>query len=718
MTNTDFNYEKFVKYIHEHFEAEVSFQEVDEILSLEEDYTKDNPISLGKYLVLNRLTFSGKKLSGQEFYYDQKLNKGINIWIADNHKGKSTVFKIIKFALTGKDSIKPDIRSWIYEIQLEFNIGKGTYTCYIDRTGRDKGALYSFGIERFFELQENQKLDIIEREKEFEFKTNIQFQEKIQDFFFDHFSFYTLKYTSHKSAKDDLELSTGHLSWLTYFKSIYLESKNYEYLFFDKENMGGQGRKIFEMILGLPLTYPINMLGIQRDRVLEAIGKLRLTDKSKTETTQSKKDKIEKRLVEVTTILGELRKGGKLTFDEKPLIEEYIKIQEKVNENRKQQRIVNEAYQTEKNKQVQLQEELRNLEGDKSKIEAEINKLIKQELKVELYIQAESFFSNLEIKTCPHCEVEISENKKENERESLICSLCGEKSTQQKIEESELLEKIARIKDEKEGHSKKLLQIEKNIELHQEYVEKSERSIAKYLSDIIAIPSSDSDSKRLKEIEARIEEINSERKIQKEALDKKDDLMKEEAVLKFRLEEIEKQKSSDNSEEITKLSLKKNILEHALKALEKKRIKLNKNILNKLEQLILNEVHAFGIDSIKQIEINDKYDLVLTQNEVLVSFNELNEGEKLRVKLAFYLSLIQLDIEHNLGRHPRFLIFDSPGSEEMVPKHLHGLSNILKDVNKRFKDQLQIFVGSALREFSQITDPEKTFIKEEDEFVF
>ncbi len=77
-----------------------------------------------------------------------------------------------------------------------------------------------------------------------------------------------------------------------------------------------------------------------------------------------------------------------------------------------------------------------------------------------------------------------------------------------------------------------------------------------------------------------------------------------------------------------------------------------------------------------------------------------------------------MDIEHNLGRHPRFLIFDSPGSEEMIEEHLHGLSEILKNVNKRFKDSLQIFVGSALREFSQITDTEKTIIKRKEEFVF
>lgn len=718
MSNTDINYKEFIKYIHQQFETEVTLQEIEEILYLEEDYNKDNPTSLGKYLVLNRLIFSGKKISGQEFYYDQELHKGINVWIADNQKGKSTIFKIIKFALTGKDSIKPDIKPWIAEIILEFSIGKNKYTCYIDRTGRDKGALYSFELERLLELQRNQKLDTIEKEKEFEFTTNTQFQDKIQDFFFDQFSFYTLKYTSHKSAKDDLGLSTGNLSWLTYFKSIYLESKNYEYLFFDNENMGAQGRKIFEMILGLPLTYPINMLGLQYDRVLEKIGKINLREESKTETTKANKDKIEKRYAIVSKQLESLRKSGKINFDEKPLIEEYNMIQEKVNEIRKQQRILNELYLTEKSKQEPFEDELRNLKDDKRKIETEINKLTKNELNIELYKQAESFFSNLEIKTCPHCENEVDENKKANERLNHVCSLCGKKSTQQKIEESELLEKLVRIREEKVGHSAKLMQIEKTIAQIKENVFKLKNSLDDHYAKIIAIPSIESDSIRLKEIEVQIEAINKERNTQKELLEKNDELIKEEAVLKFQKTEIEKENSNSNSAEIAKLTLKKAILNEALHALEKKRIQLNKDILWKLEKLILNEVQAFGIESIDQIEITDKYDLVLTQNAIRVNFNDLTEGEKLRVKLAFYLSLIQLDIEYKLGRHPRFLIFDSPGSEEMVPKHLHGLSDILKTVNDRFKDQLQIFVGSALREFSQITEKEKTIIKEDDEFVF
>lgn len=718
MDERQINYKDFLKYVHEHFAENITLEEVEEILHLEEDYNKDSPNSLGKSLVIDRLLFTGQKKTGESFIFDQPVYQGINVWIADNHKGKSTIFKIIKFALTGADSIKKDIKSWITEIFLQFTIGKITYTCYINRIGRDRGGVYRFSINRFMELRENQKFDDVQKEVEFEFNNRIQFEEKIQDFFFEQFSFYTLKYTQKNSAKDSFEINTSSLSWATYFKSIYLESSNYEYLFFDNEKYGSQGKKIFEMILGLPLTYPINMLNIQMDRVMETIGKMKLMDKTKLEFNKSSKVQLEKRLAEVTLEMKALQEGQKIEFNDRPLVEEYNKLSEKINESRKQQRAVSEAYQKGKNELITHEAELQSLEGDKIKISSEITKLKKRELNIDIYRQSESFFTNLEIKTCPHCEKRVSEDKKKSEIEDHICSLCGEESKEQKVDPEEINEKAKLLEVERRQHEAKLEQIDNTLKKRYGDVEILRKKIAEEYVKSVALTTIETDSRRLSEIETEIESIGKQRSKFTDLLNKKDNFIKEEAVLLFQLNEIAKQESQIGSNEMANLNLKRDVLEYALKGLEKKRVQLNKDILSKLQELIINEVHAFGLLSIDNIEISDKYELIFVQHGISVSFTDLTEGEKLRVKLAFYLSLIQLDIEHNLGRHPRFLIFDSPGSEEMVPKHLQGLSDILKSINDRFKDKLQIFVGSALRDFSHITDKEKTFIKEEDHFVF
>ncbi|WP_297334593.1 hypothetical protein [Flavobacterium sp.] len=718
MENRQINYKEFVRYVHDHFSDTTTLEEVEDILHLEDDYNKDSPNSLGKSLVIDRLIFKGEKKTGEIFMFDQPVQRGINIWIADNHKGKSTIFKVIKFALTGSDSIKKDIKHWITEIFLQFSIGKVVYTCYINRTGRDRGGVYRFSIDKFIELRENQKLDDVKKEIEFEFNNRNQFEEKIQDFFFEQFSFYTLKYTQKNSAKDSFEMNTSNLSWTTYFKSIYLESNNYEYLFFENEKYGAQGKKIFEMILGLPLTYPINMLNIQMDRVLEAIGKKKLFDKNKLEFTKSTKVQLEKRLSVVQLEQKALQEGQKIEFNERPLIEEYNKLSQKVNETRKQQRIITDTYQAVKNDLVALETEVQSLESDKGKVLLEITKLKKRELNIDIYRQSESFFTNLEIKTCPHCEKKVSEEKKKIEIEDRICSLCGEESKDQKIDPEEINEKAKLLKDERIKHEEKLEQIETTLRKLDGEIKRMRKKYTDEYAKFAILPSVETDSRRLTAIENEIETIGKQRTKFADLISKKESFIKEEAIILFQLNEISKQELQIDSTEMKRLNLKRDVLDYALQGLEKKRIQLNKDILNKLQELIINEIHAFGLNSINNLEISDKYELVFIQHGVPVSFSDLTEGEKLRVKLAFYLSLIQLDIEHNLGRHPRFLIFDSPGSEEMVPKHLQGLSDIFKSINDRFKDQLQIFVGSALRDFSNITDKEKTFIKKEDEFVF
>ncbi|MWB95019.1 hypothetical protein GON26_11635 [Flavobacterium sp. GA093] len=696
----------------------MSFDEIEDILFLEESYNKDSPASIGKSLLLNRLVFSGKKSTGETVAFDQTLYNGINIWIADNHKGKSTIFKIIKFALTGNDSIKKDIKPWIEEILLEFTIGKVTYTCHIDRTGRDRGSLYRFTIEQYKTYKSEFKLDVIEKQVEFSFNSRQDLEDKLQSFFFEQFSFYILKYTQKSSAKDSFDLNTSSLSWSTYFKSIYLESNNYEHLFFEQEKIGLQGKKIFEMVLGLPLTYPINMLKIQQDRVNENIGKIKLVDKSRIDTAKTSKEELDKRYQEVIKELESAGQNSGITFQERPLIEEYSAIQHKVNKIRKEQRDFTEFYQAEKTKLNRIEDEFSNLQNDRRKVDAEILRLQKQELNMDLYRQSQSFFTNLDIKACPHCEIKVSDDKKEKEKEQHICSLCGEESKEQKIEEAEILQKSSQIQQEIKIHNERLAKITKSLDEKSILIKDVKKKAEDYSAKISLSPSIEMDNKRLNEIEDEIALIAREREKHKDKVEKKEELIKEQAVLNFQLEEIKRNQSTIISDELDNLNFKKTVLEFALSALEKKRSLLNKDILGKLEALILKEVNAFGLKSITKVIISEKYELIYTQNDVQIGFNDLSEGEKLRAKLAFYLSLIQLDIEHSLGRHPRFLIFDSPGSEEMVPQHLKGLAEIFKDINNRFEKELQIFVGSALREFSQITDEDRTFIKKEDEFVF
>ena len=106
-----FDFEKFTTELHEQFQGSLSKEEVTQLLKLGESYSKDSPMSTGKSLVINYLTFKGEKKTGDFIDYSQKIDTGINIWIADNLTGKSSILKVIKFAFTGNNSLKNDIKS-------------------------------------------------------------------------------------------------------------------------------------------------------------------------------------------------------------------------------------------------------------------------------------------------------------------------------------------------------------------------------------------------------------------------------------------------------------------------------------------------------------------------------------------------------------------------------------------------------------------------------
>jgi len=132
-----------------------------------------------------------------------------------------------------------------------------------------------------------------------------------------------------------------------------------------------------------------------------------------------------------------------------------------------------------------------------------------------------------------------------------------------------------------------------------------------------------------------------------------------------------------------------------------------------LKKSMLKEIHDFGLTSIAEIIIDKKFNITYVQNNVMVKFSEIAEGEQLRVKLAFYLSLIQLDIEKNHGRHTRFLIVDSPNKEEGDTAYLEGLRAVLNQIQTKYHDQLQIIIGTATREFSGVVRNEKIYGKGE-----
>lgn len=714
--NTTFNYNKFIKYVHDKFSDTLSEEEIETLFQLNEGYDKDDPKSQGKILTISKLFFSGIKSGNIPFSYKREFQKGINIWVADNFKGKSTVFKIIKFCLTGNNTIKGAIKDWFKDIFLEFDLSGVIYTIHIDASAYHiSSALYQFSIDEYQRLEKEGKLALNNPNEIFKVRGEKNFSEKMEEFFFRELAYYNLQFKTRPYTKN--ESVKGNVSWATYFKSIYLESSNYDYLYFNEENIGKQGTKILEMLLGLKLTYPINQLTLLRDLKAETIRNEQFVLEK---TTKAKTDDLKKLATELEEIEYKLDESNKpsdfQSFEN--ILNEYREVEASITTNNTERNNLQTAYDLVDKRLNDLESEINQFSEEIKAREREVSRIEKDILQKELFVDTDSFFTNLEVHECPHCEHPVSAAKKDEERSLRKCSLCGTSISTRKSDDELQKEQITQLKEEKGEILRNIESLIKQLGDKKNHLSSIKTEYNKSLTNLQKHPTSSYQEQRLNQLGDLLRLQTEEQKKYQDAIHQKEEYLQSKAVLQYRINELRKQEEITSTDENLNLEKEIEVLNYGIQGLLQKRKSLNEDTLQMFQTLILKQIQEFGTSTITEVIIDEKYDLILVQHDKEEKFEDLVEGEKLRVKLAFYLAIIQLDIDHRLGRHPRFLIFDAPGSEEMIPLHLHGLIENFKSINSKFQDNLQIFIGSAIRDFSEVTAPSKSEIKEEGVFLF
>ncbi|USK44122.1 hypothetical protein [Cytobacillus oceanisediminis] len=682
----NFNYEKFISSLLQEYKENFTLDEIEEILNIKGEYDKDTPVSTGKRLLLTKISIKGKKSDGTIIDFTLPLDSGVNLIIADNLKGKSSLFKMIQVALTGSNKLKLDVKKWIELINLGFKINNKNYSAIIKfNNSKLNGSLYSQNIDEV-NISELNKLTPI-----FTANSISDYEKSIQEFFFKQFSYYSLKWTQKASQKDKNELHESKASWKTYYKSIYLESKDSSSLMY-----GGQGKKLFQMLLGLELTYAINYLTVQHDMLTFNKSKQKeFSNQNEQETNE--KSYLLKRKEEIDQELKILNSANNSTLN--LLYEEYEKVIGEINyENSSiinNGKIANEKA----NELNSISSKINSYTFELKRINKEIDKTIRYINDLEEYIEIGIFFNNLDIRHCPSCNHEVNyQNKHKN-----TCSLCHEEINDSSIEINKEIfhQKVTDLKKIFSELRKEETIIKNNI---QDLTEKYNKVKQSYLDMEIILKTNNNLSilrDYLSGIENKIKsekmKINDERKM---------NLIAEEAVIDYQLSNLGK---NTMVQEHLKDDLKISLIERAIEKLNKFRYENSKYILSYLSDHMLDELHHFGLTSITEINIDGNFDIKYKQDGDFIAFDDIAEGEQLRAKIAFYLALIQLDIEHNFGRHTRFLILDSPNKEEGDSQYLNGLKQTLIDINKRYGERLQVIIGTAERQLENIVESEKIF---------
>lgn len=700
-----FTYSNFKKTLIKKFSEKLTEKEVDELLTFEQGFVDDKFPQ--KRLVLKRVLFNGtKSIDGKEesFAFDKELNEGLYMLMADNLKGKSSVFKIIKFALTGDNDIAVDVKNWLKNINLEFKLNDITYTVYLNVEKQvAKGYLYKNSIEQ---LDDEENRSII-----FEADSALSYKASIQEFFFNEFQFYHLNWTQKSSHKDKNELLEAKASWNTYFESVYLTSRASTTLAF-----GNQEELIFQMLLGLKLTYPINRLKTRLEKTQFDLAKLRDVSTREIKNKAGELKKLEKQYDKLAAELDKLKNVKKDEVDLSKLYENRNEVTVSLDKlNSEHADLDNEVLTL---KRLISQTSLKNQEitSDGKRYKELIAKARRSKTALEEHIQFGIFFSNLDIKICPHCNTHVTEEKKKHEKETKECMLCTHKVADAvPINADGFQQKIASLDLEIQGYEKQL-EILRSTYTGNKGVVDSNRNVIRTREDRIKeVKASHRESyKLLREIDKALGQAKQNSGAEQKILE----LEKQGAVLEYRLESLRNSADEEIIGEVQNYEYRIELLGEALEILKVTRTSQNEEIITNFKQLLLEELHDLGISAVSEVTLSDTYKISYNLNGNWVTYDKISEGEQLRIKIAFYLSIIQLDIKYNAGKHPRLLIIDSPNKEEGDSTYVEGLKKLLANISQKYKNDLQIIIGTASRELNGAVSASNTITYPKGAFVF
>lgn len=125
---------------------------------------------------------------------------------------------------------------------------------------------------------------------------------------------------------------------------------------------------------------------------------------------------------------------------------------------------------------------------------------------------------------------------------------------------------------------------------------------------------------------------------------------------------------------------------------------------------------GFGADSLSNIRLDGSGVMRLVKHGKPVTYSGVTDGEKLRLKIATAVALIKHGSVAGVGRHPGFLVLDSPAAEEMPEEDLGVLVKALIAVAG--EADMQIFVGTRntppllglLNEQSRVIAPGESYL--------
>ncbi len=638
---------------------------------------QESPSTKASRLVIRRVSFRGRKWQEDNnslpFHYDRELRSGVNAWVASNSCGKSTVLKVITWAFTGiEPALKGDVAQWLEEAAVEIEVlDDGIYTIqYFIRPGRPRvtGKILRLPIEKI--TAEPLESAVIK-----EFTGINSMTAAVAEFLGPRFGFQGVEWV--ESKRYDINLYQKAVSWEVYSQAMFLGSDDYsDFLFPDRKNWMHH-RNTLSAYLKLDLLKAVAKL---EKLYREAHQEHQLEDrrvKANAKFIVGKIQQLKQELDIVNARIEGIDTGHSAVVDVSYASQ------------------VNEQVSRLTERRVEVTSSLNKYISEERQLREEQNVAKRQAQEMRESIQFKLYISGLEVERCPLCEASIPIKQQYTDLDDVQCRVCH--NPLQKVQDTNLQERY-------------LKESEERIAGLQRDLRKVKRRIASANNELSIV------DKHLSECKKEYEDLSRQQRAG--FTSELRELLNRQGHILGQIEELQQFSPESQSEHITRLKDKRDVLQAAKAILQNLVSERSRESLDLLQEKVTELALKFRVMNVQEVFLNRNLDLFTRQSGDPFPFQKMELGEKLRLKIAFHLALLELRLKENIGRHPGLLIIDAPGGAEMTDDIFSSILDGICKIDHEYGNKCQILVASTRDEMLQAFTPERIEYKPDGETLF
>ncbi|BAT64964.1 large ATP-binding protein [Pseudomonas aeruginosa] len=614
--------------------AEVEATAVEEILSAHR--IQPSPVlAQPRRLVLKEIEFSGEKdgvaNAGAFAFSWTNLDHGLWAMLSEhNLRGKSTIIEIVRWMIRGRPSsnLQDDVRRWVHAVRLCFLLDSDEYEIVTKTQGEPIGSLFRIRAPGAAGGESGRTILA-------KFTTDGEFEAVMADFFMRAFAMDSI--STWRQGREDEGQSVTH-SWVAFSGAMFIGT-NYEVLLGDMPVATGLTSRLMQMYLGVPWVSTLAAAKAAQKIVEQAIQVSVRKNEQGQESAKARIASISDQLVEKRAELAKIPSDEAVRNAIDADVTELADI-------RRQERAMVEHVER---AVTALREITAVHQEDRRDLQTHMDAM-----------SATAVFRRLEPKCCPRCDHTISKMKKELENSTHSCSVCGESITnsedaeaikaelQERTAESEAAVAEAAVK--KKEAENELTTLREKIDLLQNRLESSSKELGSAV--------------RRQEAEIAI------------------------AVLEGRLDEASLSPVAQADDRSTELK----ILSAVVVETEARVKAVRDGLLTDVSARLVEYARTFGMENLSEASLKGNAALSLIKGGVPTSYSKVTEGEKLRLKVATVLAMIEIAEARGIGRHPGLLMIDSPAAQEVSPVDVDHLITGLQAVFTKLP-HFQVFVA-------------------------